>query len=79
MSPGASLNMTGGSGVKHTEVPVSHTTVQKLLLFRTGCQSLPVIGWRQGFSHADRACVLCAGCPGHKLLELEYATWQMRC
>ena len=37
-------------------LPVSHTAMRQLLLFRTGCYGLPVdLG--SGVAKADRACV----------------------
>ena len=59
-------------------LPVLHTAMRQLLLFRIGCHGLPDdLGRGSGVAWADRACMLCGRCPGDDLhLVLEWAALQ---
>ena len=49
-----------------SRMPVSHTTMRRMLVFRTSCHGLPV-GLGSDVARADRLCMLCGHCPGHEL------------
>ena len=46
-------------------LPMLHTAMWQLHLFRTGCHGLLVdLGRGNGVARVDRACMLCGRCPG---------------
>ena len=60
-------------------LPISHTAMRQLLLFRTGCHGLAVdLGRGSGIARAKRSCALCGACPGDEMhLVFECAALQM--
>ena len=60
-------------------LPISHTAMWQLLLFRTGCHGLAVdLGRGSGIARAERSCAMCGACPGDEMhLVFECAALQV--